>query len=371
MLVVPETTLALPIIDISPFLASSEDVKKDPSAPAAAASYIEQAKKATGELIDKACREVGFFYLTGHGIPEEDLQEVRQLARDFFALPLEEKEEISIAKTDKARGFQRLGQNITKYAKDWHEAIDLYAPVGPDHTLIKKNLKVLTGTNPWPRNPPNFKDKFEAYVEKMKRLGLATMRAIAMGLKLDEHFFDPFMTDSFWVMRIIGYPPLQSGKENSDNVGVSCGEHTDYGCLTLLNTDETTGALQVMSKSGEWINADPVPGAFVVNIGDMLNNWTNDLYKSTLHRVIHTKSSYRVSIPFFYEPSFDAVIEPLDVCIKECAERQKKEASQQASSHQAEDGLYHVVDVKRYKPVVYGEHLVSKVSSNFDISDGM
>jgi isopenicillin N synthase-like dioxygenase len=93
-------------------------------------------------------------------------------------------------------------------------------------------------------------------------------------------------------MRVIGYPNLTT---NKDRVGISCGEHTDYGCLTFLNQDNTKGALQVQTKDGDWINADPIEGSFVVNIGDMLNVWTNDVYKSTLHRVIHKGDSYRIS----------------------------------------------------------------------------
>jgi isopenicillin N synthase-like dioxygenase len=143
-------------------------------------------------------------------------------------------------------------------------------------------------------------------------------------------------------MRVFGYPPLQSAK--GDNVGISCGEHTDYGCLTLLNQDETRDALQVLSKSGEWVNANKVDGALVVNIGDMVNIWTNNIYKSTLHRVIHKGSNYRVSIPFFYEPNFDSVISPLPSCV-------------------AETG-----GSPLHKSVMYGDHLLSKVTNNFEIN---
>jgi isopenicillin N synthase-like dioxygenase len=99
-----------------------------------------------------------------------------------------------------------------------------------------------------------------------------------------------------------------------------------------------------MSKSGEWISADPVPGCFVINIGDMINNWTNDLYKSTLHRVIHKGSNYRISVPFFFEPSFDAVIKPLEKCVKESGK------------------------APIYEPIMYGDHLLSKVTNNFLIT---
>jgi isopenicillin N synthase-like dioxygenase len=140
-------------------------------------------------------------------------------------------------------------------------------------------------------------------------------------------------------MRVIGYPNLTT---NKDRVGISCGEHTDYGCLTFLNQDNTKGALQVQTKDGDWINADPIEGSFVVNIGDMLNVWTNDVYKSTLHRVIHKGDSYRISVPFFYEPNFDAKIEPLEPCLQ-------------------------IDPVKHHEPVMYGEHLLKKVSTNFEV----
>ena len=237
---------------------------------------------------------------------------------------------------------------MTQYKKDWHEGIgmhapinpeDYYAPVGPDHTLHKRGAKVLTGSNPYPLNPQGFQEAVEAYVDIMKHLGMATMRAIAMGLGLDEHFFDDKMDNGFWVLRLIGYPPLSTNTDNSEG-GISCGQHTDYGCLTILNTDDTPDALQVLSKSGEWITANPIPGAFVINIGDMLNIWTNNRYTATLHRVIHGGQNYRVSIPFFFEPNFDTIVAPIP-------------------------GIGDGQD--RYSSVMYGDHLLGKVSNNFQL----
>ncbi|TPX31838.1 hypothetical protein SmJEL517_g04930 [Synchytrium microbalum] len=317
-------TAALPIVDISPFLpnASLEDKARKPI---------------IAKEMFHACRDVGFMYICGHGIDSKVVNGVQDYAREFFGLPTEEKEKIHISNSDMARGYQMLGQNITKYKKDWHEGIDSYAELSPDHTLNKMGIKTLTGKNQWPAQPAGFKNAYLDYVEQCKVLGMAIMQAMAMSLGLDEHYFDKIMTDSFWCMRIIGYPPLTEGLAKDGEVGMSCGEHCDYGCLTILNTDSTTGALQVLSKEGEWIDANPVPGCFVINIGDMLNNLTNDI-------VIHTKSSYRVSIPFFFEPHFDALIEPIPKCVKET------------------DGIPH------HKPVIYGNHLLSKVSNNFDVS---
>ncbi|KAI9105321.1 hypothetical protein DFS34DRAFT_3974 [Phlyctochytrium arcticum] len=332
MLLIPEQYLTLPLIDISAFLAPD-------SAP-----DVQLARQTTAEMVDQACRDVGFFYLTGHGISEAEAAEIRDLAKEFFDLDDAEKDEIHISKSDYARGYQRLGQNITLAARDWHEGVDLYAPASSGGPLLAAQpTKTMQGSNPIPRRPARFQSVVDSYVEKMKKVGEATMRAMAMGLGLDEHFFEPFMKDGFWVMRLIGYPPLNRDVEG---VGVSCGEHTDYGCLTILNTDSTPNALQVKSKKGEWIFANRIPGAFVINIGDMVNVWTNGLYTSTLHRVIHTSNSYRVSVPFFYEPRFDAKIEPLPSCV----ERTGGE--------------------KKYEGVVYGEHLMGKVVGNFDVGAG-
>lgn len=131
------------------------------------------------------------------------------------------------------------------------------------------------------------------------------MRAMALALgSSDEDLFVRETSNSFWVLRAIGYPPLPVGQ-----TGISCGAHTDYGCTTFLLADDIKGALQVLGKGGDgenWINADPVKGAYVVNIGDMMEVWTNGMWKSTLHRVVHHGNSFRVSVPFFFEPNWDA-----------------------------------------------------------------
>ncbi|KAF8458216.1 hypothetical protein BDZ91DRAFT_743282 [Kalaharituber pfeilii] len=131
------------------------------------------------------------------------------------------------------------------------------------------------------------------------------MRAMSLALHPfppREDLFVPYLQAPFWVMRIIGYPPLA----NSEHVGVSCGEHSDYGCTTFLLADDTKGALQVRAKDGSWLGADPIEGAYVVNIGDMVEAWTNGLWKSTRHRVVHKGNGYRVSVPFFFEPDWNA-----------------------------------------------------------------
>ncbi|CAG8607151.1 1822_t:CDS:10 [Paraglomus occultum] len=319
-------SVKLPIISLSPLTSPN--------------SSSRASRQSVAKEIDHACRSMGFFYIVDHGIPEELCEKVRRLGHEFFSLSDKTKNKYGIANQDYARGYQRLGENVTRYQKDWHEALDYYKPIPRDHVLVQRKLP-LRGENQWPTEINDFQFVFEEYVEHMKRLGAQVMSSIALAWGLDENYFVRFLDESFWVMRIIGYPSLTT-VEGKDRVGVSCGEHTDYGCLTFLNQDNIKGALQVLTKSGEWINADPVPGAFVVNIGDMLNTWTNDIYKSTLHRVVHTRDEYRVSVPFFYEPNFDALIEPLEPCLK-------------------------VDPTRHHEPVVYGDHLLSKVSNNFEV----
>lgn len=168
--------------------------------------------------------------------------------------------------------------------------------------------EVLRGVNRWPGRPEGFRDVYEEYVGRMLELGTAVVRAMGVALLGGEEgggrgeVFVEATRESWWVMRAIGYPPLparagaEEGGEGGDDGDVSCGAHTDYGCLTLLLADETKGALQVQGRGGEgWISADPVEGAFVVNVGDMMERWTNGLWASTRHRVVHRGDGFRVS----------------------------------------------------------------------------
>ncbi len=341
----------LPVIDISAFL--------DPSASI-------DARSKTAQAINAACVNYGFFYLTGHGIPTTKLDEIINLAREFFALPLDEKNKIkrfdagSPEGGDGARGYQGLGENVTGGLQDMQEAIDWYR----DWPTNKRepgdggpgSVKSLQGVNLWPEQPKKLKPVYTDYIEQVKKIGEALVHAMGVALDLgpskqdatqttqDEEIFVRNCKDSFWVMRMIGYPPLSTPHNPSNDTSIeqfSCGAHTDYGCVTLLLTDPTPGALQVLLKDGTWLNADPIPGAFVVNIGDMIERWTNGLWKSTMHRVIHRGERYRVSVPFFYEPNFDAMVRPLERCV----ERTGGGAIHQGST--------------------YGEHLLTKVFSNF------
>ena len=306
--------------------------------------------------LNRACTEHGFFYLSDHGIPQSTLDAVLNTARRFFleASPAEKdavKRREAHEGGDGARGYQLLGENLTKGKRDWHEALDFYSEEFSDpkqeHVPDLLHDGLLRGRNPWPKHPADFQTVYEGYIEQVKHVGTALVRAMQLALSLEADEKDAMVSEtrkSFWVLRAIGYPPLKRNVDGTDadaDAGISCGEHTDYGCVTLLLADSTPGALQVQSKDGAWLDADPVPGAFVVNIGDMVERWTNGEWKSTLHRVVHGGGGFRVSVPFFFEPDFDAEVGPLRTCVRKTGGRE------------------------RWGRVRYGEHLVGKIRGNF------
>jgi isopenicillin N synthase-like dioxygenase len=330
----------LPIIDISAFL--------DPSSS-------QESRRTTAVAINAACVNYGFFYLTGHGIPVSTLDEIISLARKFFALPLEEKNKIQRFDAggpeggDSARGYQGLGENVTGGLQDMQEAIDFYREWDEEKREVGDggpgSVKTLHGSNLWPAQPPALKSTYLSYISRVKAVGEALVYAMGVALDLgpgEEDIFVRHCTDSFWVLRMINYPPLSSPHVPGTDISqFSCGAHTDYGCVTLLLSDPTPGALQVQLKDGTWLPADPIRGAFVVNIGDMIERWTNGLWKSTMHRVIHRGDQSRVSVPFFYEPNFDAVVKPLEKCVEMSGRKEVSEGS------------------------TYGDHLLTKVFNNF------
>lgn len=324
---------SIPLIDISPLVEKSDDPN-----PVRDERVVEVVRQ-----LDKACREAGFFYVRGHGIPDSLVKEIRSISRQFFDLPFEEKLKIKLSAAAGYRGYQRVGVNVTKGVPDLHEAVDCYREVKPG--MYGRLGEVMEGCNQWPSDPPHFKDLMEDYVNRCTDLSRKILRGIALALGGPLDMFEGNIAgDPFWVLRIIGYPVVchSNGKDMHDAKNdVGCGAHTDYGLLTLVNQDDDKTALQVRNIEGEWISAAPIPGTFVCNIGDMLKILTNGLYESTLHRVINKSAKYRVCVAYFYETNYDATIEPLDICVQNTG------------------------GAKNFDGAVYGKHLVSKVLTNF------
>jgi len=212
---------------------------------------------------------------------------------------------ISILNSKTYRGYQCYGQNITRNKRDCHEAIDFLADYSDQASTRPYTYNPsfpLHGYNQWPILPANFRKISEDYVQEMLFLGEKLASIFALGLSLNENYFKPFMNDSFWGMRIIGYPPegsVEHGPANGYEFGEGSGLHTDYGCLTIVLQDEV-GGLEVQKVDGNWIKCPPVPGTFLINIGDMLAHWTNGRFKSTPHKVRNlSREKFRVSVPFF------------------------------------------------------------------------
>lgn len=248
--------------------------------------------------IDAACREVGFFYVVGHGVDPELVARLDRLSREFFARPEAEKGEIAMARAGRAwRGWFPVGGELTSGVPDLKEGVYFGAELPPGDT------RPLHGPNLFPRRPAALRETVLDYLAAMTRLGQAVLRGMALGLGRPPTWFVDHLTDDPLVLfRIFRYPPDPADE------GWGAGEHTDYGLLTILGQDQHPG-LQVRTPDG-WIDAPPVPGSFVCNLGDMLERLTGSRYRSTPHRVRNASGAERLSFPFFLDPSWDAVVDP-------------------------------------------------------------
>ncbi|MBV9332048.1 MAG: isopenicillin N synthase family oxygenase [Alphaproteobacteria bacterium] len=279
----------LPVIDLTPFFGEG------PSAARA-----EAARK-----VAAACREIGFFYVTAHRIPENLISRLERTAGEFFALPESEKLEIAMARGGRAwRGYFPIGGELTSGKPDLKEGIYFGTELGGTDARVRAGIP-MHGANLFPRQVTEVKQVVLAYLDAASRAAHAVMEAIALSLDLDADYFRRIYTaDPTVLFRMFHYP---DATEQPDIWSV--GEHTDYGLLTLLLQDDV-GGLEVKGRSG-WIAAPPRQGTLVCNIGDMLDRLTRGAYRSTGHRVRNTSGRDRFSFPFFFDPAFDARIVPL------------------------------------------------------------
>jgi isopenicillin N synthase-like dioxygenase len=259
------------------------------------------------EEIGVACRDCGFFYIVGHNVDVMLQDQLEAASREFFALPLEEKMRIRMDYGGAAwRGYFPVGQELTSGKPDRKEGIYFGAELTADHPLVARETP-LHGHNLFPERPADLRAAVLAYIDTMTRLGHVLMSGIALSLGLDEsYFYDRYTAEPLVLFRIFNYPPDVPG---ADAPSWGVGEHTDYGLLTILKQDDA-GGLEVKSKS-EWIAAPPIPGSFICNIGDMLDRMTGGVYRSTPHRVRNVARRDRLSFPFFFDPGWNARIEPI------------------------------------------------------------
>jgi len=270
------------------------------------------AKSAVAAQLRDAATTIGFFYIKNHGVPAAIIQALFDAGPAFFALPLDEKMKSHVSISTNNSGYTpMLEENVNPAAKgDLHEAYDMAAELDADDPALAAG-QGLYGVNIWPESLPGFRAAMLDYHQHILALGRRLFQAFALALDLPETYFDPFITKPTRAQRIVYYPS-QDGAIDEDQIGI--GAHSDYECFTILAQHEVP-ALQVLNTAGEWIAAPPIPGTFVVNIGDQMARWSNDLFASTIHRAINTTGRARYSIPFFLGTNYDTLIDVLPGCV--------------------------------------------------------
>lgn len=256
------------------------------------------------ETLGKAAREVGFFYLTNHGISGQLLTDVQQIARQFFALSPDEKRSVNMVNSPHFRGYNRAGLEITRGQPDYREQFDIGAE---REAVTRSDAPVwlrMQGPNQWPEALPALRTVMTRWQQDMARVALELLRAFAEALSLPRHAFDNLYGEyPNEHIKLIHYP----GRVN-DESRQGVGAHKDSGFLTLLLQDDQAG-LQVEVAPDDWIDVTPLPGSFVVNIGELLELATNGYLRATVHRVVSPPADReRLSVAFFLGAQLDAVV---------------------------------------------------------------
>lgn len=309
----------IPVIDFEPYMRGSEAGKRQVAA-----------------AIRDAAERIGFFYVAHPPVSAELRCSAFEQSAAFFALPLSQKNKVAINKAH--RGYLPVASST--YSATVRPNVNESFLIGVD--LPADDPDVLAGTpmhgsNQWLPELPEHRRVMQAYFEAMNRFGRDLLRAAALALDLPEAFFDAAYKKPMTFVRCAHYPSQTVDRPDNE---FGSATHSDHGCLTLLAQDDV-GGLQVQRRDGGWIDAQPLPGTYVVNIGDMLMRWTNDRWVSTPHRVINVSGRSRLSIPFFYNPSFDTRVECIPSCLRPG-------------------------DRPRYEPITWGEHFTARFNQAYD-----
>ena len=283
---------SIPVIDISPLygddLAGARAVAAD---------------------IRRASVEAGFFYIRGHHMPPDLMRATLMASKFFFSRPDAEKRAIQV--NGAHRGYVPFAQTTLgrQYKADLKESFNFAFPFAADDPDVVAG-KPLIGVNQWPQGEEVWRSVLEDYYRTLFEVGQRVLEGFALALDAPRTYFRDLYKRPLVRTRLLHYPPQPEGS-GEDQFGAA--PHTDWGCMTLLWQDQV-GGLQVRNRAGQWIDAPYIEGTFVVNIGDMLERWSNDLFVSTPHRVVNASGRERYSIPMFYDPDFDTVVECLPNC---------------------------------------------------------
>ena len=269
-----------------------------------------------GAEVDWICRETGFLAVDGHGVPEATIAGLQAAARAFFDLPRERKARVA---PEPGQPYGWLGPGAEALARskgvetppDLKESFNGGPLARPEGMTDPQALAFCYAPTPWP-DLPGFRDAWEAYYREMERLAARIMEVFAVALGRPEGFFAPFIGAPISALRALNYPATDRPPEVAQQ---RAGAHTDYGSLTILLPEAGSRGLEILGRDGAWREVPPVPGAFVVNIGDLMELWTGGRWRSTLHRVTvppQHAGRRRMSLAFFHQPDWFAEIAPLD-----------------------------------------------------------
>jgi isopenicillin N synthase-like dioxygenase len=290
-------------------------------------SSFEQAQEAERRQLamelDRICRISGFLAVTGHGIAQTTIDNAWNAARAFFDLPAAEKAKITPPYPGYPYGY--LGPGVEALAKskgvdsppDLKESFNSGPLAAPDDMSDPDALSFCYAPSLWPARPDGFRPAWDAYFTAMTDLAARIMQAFAVALDLPADYFDASIGKPISALRALNYPELDHAPPPGQ---LRAGAHTDYGSLTILLPEQGSRGLEIWTPEGTWAEVPPIEGAFVINIGDLMAQWTNDRWVSTLHRVVNPPPEHgglkrRQSIAFFHQPDWFAQIRPLDTCV--------------------------------------------------------
>lgn len=285
----------IPVIDFAPMFSSRLADRQGVAAELRAAST-----------------RVGFFYLRNHHFPQAAIDRAQAAMRGFFALSREEKAKIHYQSTPNHRGYVAVGDIKADHelkGGDMHEAVEMAQDLPADDPDYLKGVKFY-GPNAWPDRPPDFRWALGTYFDIQLEFGRTMLRAFALALDLSESFFDPLYTKPMSRLRACYYPP-QSADWDVRNIGI--GAHRDYELFTTVWQSNHSG-LQVRGGSGDWVEVPPVPGTFVINLGDLMQRWSNDLFLSRPHRVVNLTRDHRYSLVQFFGVDHDVAMDAFPSC---------------------------------------------------------
>ena len=300
----------------------------------------------TAKALDDACTTVGFFQVTGHGIGEQVLDDLTKATSAFFALPEAVKQRYRSPSPDVNRGYAARGTEGLAYSVGVTRPPDLFEAfnIGTDQpdlsvAAVAAERRRMFADNIWPRETPELCDALVTYMDAARRVADVLTDIFAAALGMPARYFGPFTSHSTDTLRVNHYQTAPGDPDPIDRQ-LGMGEHTDYGICTVLYAEATDG-LQIIGPDGQWHDVRPEPGALLINLGDLTAQWTNDRWKSTLHRVLPPKRSTTVtnsrrSVAFFHDGNYDSLIECLPTC--------------RSDSNPA-----------KYPPVTAGDHLMGKL----------